>query len=389
MLGVLIALIGLVLAFNLLLGERAMGSPGIVKAASDWQQATHGVTYPPPMTINRPFKILRLHDRLPEVNGVVFGASSAMGLTAGVFPESIRIYNFAQTGNPLQAAIPEAEYVVRNYSAHVRWLFIPIDWALGMLYAPGEPGAIDLSPRAALAPAALAHVSLATSLQDALSWPRVRNLGTLLLGVWRSGDRIQAFRQTFFEIASADYRCPDGTLARDFDTINRGICAGFRFDGSATFTDGKPVDATRGVQLARAAAAPSSKYSRALAITGGEPNPALLARLAALSAESSRKGGRLVLFLPPLIPGLERELAGSVHSGPAVRRTKAVLREWAVRTGLVVIDAGASERFGCSAGEFLDEHHAYPECYRKVLARFWGEHAVGTIRPGLWPSPDA
>jgi hypothetical protein len=226
-------------------------------------------------------------------------------------------------------------------------------------------------------------------LQDALSWPRVKNLGALLLGVWRSGERLQAFRQAFFATSSADYRCPDGTLARDFDTINRGICAGFRFDGSATFTDGKPVDAARGLQLARAAAAPSSKYSHALALSGGEPNRALLARLAALSAESSRKGGQLVLFLPPLIPGLERELAGSAHGGSAVRRTKAVLGEWAARAGLIIIDAGASERFGCATNEFLDEHHAYPECYRKVLARFWDEHAAGAIQPGLWPRPGA
>src|SRR5688572_12618172 len=82
MLGVLGTLMGFVLAFNLMLGERALGSPETVKAASDWQESTRGVTYPPPITVNRPFKILRLHDRLPEVNGVVFGASSSMGLTA-------------------------------------------------------------------------------------------------------------------------------------------------------------------------------------------------------------------------------------------------------------------------------------------------------------------
>jgi hypothetical protein len=389
MLGTLGTLIGLVLAFNLMLGERAVGSPETVKAASDWQEATRGVTYPPPITINRPFKILRLHDRLPEVNGVVFGASSSMGLTADAFPVSIRIYNFAQTGNPLQSSIPEAEYVARSFSDRVSWLFIPMDWAVGMTYLSGEPGAVDLSPRAALAPAALPNVSLASLLQDALSWPRVKNLGALLLGVWRSENRLHAFRQTFFAKSSADYRCPDGTLARDFDTINRGICAGFRFDGSATFTDGRRVEAARGLQLARAAAVPSSKYSRALALTGGEPNRMLLARLVKLSTEFSRTGGQLVLFLPPLIPGLERELAGSAHSGSAVKRTKAVLGEWAARAGLIIVDAGASERFGCVTSEFLDEHHAYPECYRKVFSRFWHEHAAGGIKPGLWPRPGA
>ena len=384
LLGTLGVLLGLVLAFNLLLGERAVGSPEIVKEASDWQQATRGVTYPPPITANRPFKILRLHDRLSEVNGVVFGASSSMGLTADAFPAGIHIYNFAQTANALHSTIPEAEYVVRHF-AHLKWLFIPIDWAVGMPYLPGEPGAMELTPRAALAPAALPRVSLAVLLTDALSWPRVKNLGALLSGVWRADDKLRAFRQAFFATSSEDYRCPDGTLARDFDTINRGICAGFRFDGSSTFADGKRVDAARGLQLARAGAAPSSKYSRALAATGGEPNPALLKRLAALSAASSRQGGQLILFMPPLIPGLERELAASPHAGVAVRRTRAVFGEWAAREGLVIIDASASERFGCVTSEFLDEHHAFPECFRKVLAKFWNERAAGTVTPGFWP----
>ena len=388
-LGILGALLGFVLAFNLLLGERAVGSAEIVRQASAWQQATRGVTYPPPITANRPFKILRLHDRLPEINGVVFGASSAMGLTADAFPGSIRIYNFSQTANPLHSTIPEAEYVVQHFADRVKWLFVPIDWAVGIPYLPGEPAAIELSPRAALAPAALPQASLAQRLTDALSWPRVRNLATLLAGVWRSGDKLRAFRQAFFEVSSEDYRCPDGTPARDYDTINRALCAGFRFDGSATFADGKRVDAARGGQLARAGAAPSSKYSHALALTGGEPNRSLLERLAALSAASSRKGSQLVLFMPPLIPGLAQALAASAHGGPAVRRTMTVLGEWAAREGLVIIDASASERFGCVAGEFLDEHHAFPECYRKVLSRFWSEHAAGTVRPGLWPRPGA
>ena len=56
---------------NLLLGNRALGSPEVTRLASEWQQATRGVTYSPPITSNGPFKILRLHDRLPEINAVV------------------------------------------------------------------------------------------------------------------------------------------------------------------------------------------------------------------------------------------------------------------------------------------------------------------------------
>jgi hypothetical protein len=383
----LLAVLGAVLSLNLLLGQRSMGSVEIVRAASEWQQVTRGVTYPPPITANRPFKILRLHDRLPEISGVVFGASSAMGLGAGAFPEAVRIYNFAQTANPLQATIPEAEYVVRHHGDRVKWIFLELNWAVGILYQPGEPGHMDLSREAALAGEALARVGLRSRLADAVSWPRVRNLWELARGAWRSGRGLGALREAFLEPSSTDYRCADGTLARDFDTINRGICTGFRFDGSATFTDGKRVDPARGEQLARAAAAPSSKYSRALAATGGDPERVLLERLGALAAELRRRGGTLVLFAPPLIPGLERALAGSAHAGPAVRRTKEVLDEWGRGAGVTIIDAGASERFGCTTREFLDEHHAFGECYERVFGRFWSERAAGAVGAGLWPAP--
>ncbi|MCW5604570.1 MAG: hypothetical protein KIT18_08510 [Burkholderiales bacterium] len=381
----LAALLAAVLALNLPLGERAMGSPDVVKAASDWQQATRGVTYPPPITVNRPFKTLRLYDRLPEVNAVVFGASSSMGLTADVFPDDIRIYNFAQTGNPLHSTIPEAEDAARRFAGQVRWFFVALDWALGTPYASGEPGTIELSREAALAPAALPQVTFTLRLKEALAWPRVRNLGALLLGVVRADDPLEEFRSTFLVSSGADYYCPDGVPGRDFDTINRGICAGFRYDGSSTFADGRRVDPTRGLQLARAGAAPSSRYSQALAPTDGEPNPVLLARLAALSETATAAGGRLILFMPPLIPGLERALVDSTHAGATVRRTKTAFDAWAERTGVVIVDVGASERFGCIAGEFLDEHHAFPDCFRKVWTRFWSEYAAGTVRPGLWP----
>jgi len=379
-------ILGGVLALNLLLGERSLGSVEIVKAASDWQQLTRGVTYPPPITVNRPFKTLRLHDRLPEINGVVFGPSTAMGLTADAFPKAVRIYNFSQTANPLHSTIAEAEYVEKHFGKSVKWLFLSIDWAVGMPYQEGEPGTIDLSRKTVMEGGALPEVSLQGRLTDAVSWPRVRNLWELLRGIWRSDDKLAAFRQAFFEMSSGDYRCPDGTLARDFDTINRGICAGFRYDGSATFTDGRRVDPNRGEELVRAAAAPSSKYSRAIVPSGGNLNPAFFERLSGLARALRMQGGTLVLFAPPLIPGLEQALAESKQAGTAVGLTKAALDAWGRREGVVIIDAGASERFGCVTQEFLDEHHAFGECYSKIFGGFWKAHAAGRVQPGLWPA---
>ncbi|MGB8434935.1 MAG: hypothetical protein WCE38_11790 [Burkholderiales bacterium] len=379
------AILAVVVGLNLLLGERAVGTPEAVKAASKWQQATRGITYPPPITANRPFKSLRLADRLPEINGVVLGASTSMGLTADAFPPDVRIYNFAQTANPLHATIGEAEYIVHHHADRVKWIFLALDWSVGMLYLPGEAMKIDLSPTAAVSRGALPQVSFLQKLQDAISWPRVRNLWSIVRLIWRSPEGIAAFKRALLDTSSADYRCPDGTPARDFDTINRGSCAGFRYDGSATFADGHPVDPARLDELVWAGAAAGSRYSRPIVQGEGKLNPALLAGLAKLSSELTAQGGKLVLFAPPLIPGLERALGESAHAGSSVARTKMALDEWAKRTGLVIIDAGASERFGCTAPEFLDEHHAYPACYRKVFARFWERYASGRpITPGLW-----
>lgn len=390
---VLLVALGLMLAvvvgLNLLLGERAVGTPELVKAASDWQHATGGVTYPPPITANRPFKSLRLADRLPEINGVVLGASTSMGLTADAFPPGVRIYNFAQTANPLHSTIGEAGYIARHYGDRVKWIFLALDWSVGMLYQPGQPTTLDLSPAAAVSQRALPRVSLLQKLEDAISWPRVRNLWSIVRLAWRSPEGMAAVRRALFAASGADYRCPDGTPARDFDTINRGMCVGFRKDGSATFADGRPVDPARIEELLRAGAAPGSRYSQPIVQGDGRINPALLDGLARLATEFSAKGGKLVLFAPPLIPGLERALGESAHAGDAVRRTKAALDDWARRENLIVIDAGASERFGCTAAEFLDEHHAYPECYRKVFRRFWERYESGKpIAPGLWPPPE-
>lgn len=381
----LAAVLALVVGLNLLLGERAVGTPEMVKAASEWQQATRGITYPPPITANRPFKALRLADRLPEINGVVLGASTSMGLAADAFPPDVRIYNLAQTANPLHATIGEAEYIVHHHADRVKWVFLALDWSVGMLYAPGEPSTIDLTPANAVSRNALPQVSFLQKLQDAISWPRVRNLWNIVRLIWRSPDGVAAFKRALFDASSADYRCADGTPARDFDTINRGLCVGFRYDGSATFADGRPVNPARLDELVRAGAAPGSRYSKPIVHGDGKLNPALLAGLAKLSSELAAQGGRLVLFAPPLIPGLEHALRESAHAGSSVVRTKMALDEWAKRTGLVIIDAGASERFGCTASEFLDEHHAYSACFRKVFGRFWQRYASGKpIPPGLW-----
>lgn len=366
LLGLVGGLLFLVLALNLLLSANT-GNRDTAQQASAWQQATHGVTYAPPLSSTRPFKTLRLKDRLPEINSVVLGSSTMMGVRETMLPAPLQAYNFAQTGHGLLGVTGEAEWLLQN-SASVKWLVIPLDWSLGFIYTPGAPTAINLL--AETAPFSNEEVSVSARLLDALSYPRVANLFGILKGMLRTENKISAFRQYFLQPAGNDYRCLDGTPAKDFDTIFRGTCTGFRFDGSATFANLEKLDTRKADLLVARAVVPSTKYAAALIKSKGMPNQVTLARLATLAHGFSNKGGGVIFLLPPLLPGMEQALATAPATASHLAHTKLVLQRWSQRENLTLLDAGRSEDFGCVATEFVDEHHALPECYAKVFAHF-------------------
>lgn len=346
------------------------------RLASDWQQATHGVTYAPPITHNRPFKTLRLHDRIAEINTIVLGSSTTMGVAADAFPPPLAAYNFAQSGNSLRAAVGEAEDIVRRWDGRVKLLVVPLDWSLGFVYERGEPLALDLTPAAVEREAAAARPTVAALLADALSAPRLKILVRILRDLSRAPDAGAAFRQVFVDPAGPEYRCADGTPARDFDVLFRGMCNGFRHDGSATFADQARLDESRAQAALAAAVASSGEYAAMLKKGRGELNTVLLERLARLARRLEGAGGRLLLLLPPLMPGMEQALAATGHGGAALQATKAALEAWSRREGLALLDAGRSERYGCAATEFIDAHHALPGCYRKVFAKYFGGQPI-------------
>jgi hypothetical protein len=344
------------------------------RLASDWQQATRGVTYSPPISHNRPFKTLRLNDRIGDIDTVVFGSSTMMGLTADAFAPPLAVYNYAQSGNPLRSMIGEAEYIVERWGDRVKLLVIPVDWALGFIFEEGAPYPADLSPDAVLREAAAARPSLPAQLVDALSLPRMRILAGILREAARVPDAGSALRQVFFEPAGPEYRCADGTPARDFDVIYRGQCNGFRHDGSATFADQKRLDAGRAPAALATAVSGAGQYALALRKGQGEPAPALLDALARIARRAESRGGTVLLLLPPLMPGMEQGLLASGHSGHWLRATKDALAAWSARERIALLDAGDSARHGCVVDEFIDPHHALPACYRKVFAGFFRDH---------------
>ena len=384
---IFLSVIAVILALNMALGERGLGSAEAVRLASAWQQATRGVTYSPPVTHTRAFKAHRFADRAAEINAVVLGASSLMGITQDMFPAPMRVYNLTLTANPTSAIAAEAEFFERHHAQRLRTVLIGLDWVIGMIYHTGGVQTLDLTPAATLVNYGAGSIALHRKLADALSSPKVINLGNALRAVVKSDHPLASFKHAFFDLAGAEYRCADGTRARDYDVVNRGICLGFRHDGSWTFAGERHLSVARAQLLARAAAAPSSKFSKYLCERQGEPNPEVLHRLGAFAQRFISNGGEVTFILPPLVPGMEQEMLKVEASKRCLARTKLVLEAWARQYGVSVIDAAASERFGCKVEEFLDENHAWPECHARVLGRYWSDRkqqrvAAGLYRPG-------
>ncbi len=375
--------LALILALNLQLGERALGGPEVTRLASEWQQQSKGVTYAPPTTRTRPFKALRLADRLPEINAIVLGSSTGMGIPASLFPAPLQTYNFTLTANSTAALVGEAEYLIQHHADRLRFMLVGLDWSIGMIYHETPVPELDLSPAAALSGSAHPPVEVHRKIVDALSYPKVVNLLKALRSIAHGKDLPGDFHRTFFDVAGAPYPCADGDVARDFDVVNRGLCLGFRYDGSWTFGGEKRLTPARAAVLARAAAAPSSKFSHYLCETSGTPNASYLDRFGAAAQRMAQQGGQMVFMLPPIIPGMEQAMTEHPANRECLARTKAVLADWARRYQVTIIDAGRSERYGCTASEFLDEHHAYPECHRRVLDFYFKAKREGRAGPGL------
>ncbi|MDZ4201179.1 MAG: hypothetical protein U1C96_03430 [Gallionella sp.] len=355
-----------ILALNLILIEKSLNSPENIKLASRWQQETHGIVSAPSMLDNVRFKQLRLQDRINDIDTVIFGASTTFAVEQDMFPASLHIYNFSKNGVGLNTMIGEAEYLL-GHTETVKWLFIPLDWSIGFIYHDALPPTLDLS--AQYPGVQRREIGLLEKLRDACSYPRIAGLFQLIKDIVRSEHEFGAFRQIFLQPGSDEYSCPDGMRAKDFDSQNPGVCRGFRSDGSWTFNGMDRVSDAH--KLAMLAVSSSSQYTTSLSKAKGIPNPDYLQRLADLAHQAERRGGGAVFFAPPLLPGMELEFLRHPEWSAYLAHTKKTLSAWSTTKNLVFFDAGQSEKFGCTADEFTDEHHATSPCYRKVFSAFW------------------
>ena len=206
--GALGLMLALILALNLKLGDRGLGNLQSTREASQWQQATRGVTYAPPVGGTGPFKVLRLADRLPEINAVVLGSSTLMGVTQALLPADWRTYNLTVTGNATAAIAGEARYIEQYFSDQVRWMLAGLDWSVGMIYQPGAAGTVDLSPQTVDRAYSENPVPLRKRLEDALSWPRVSNLGSIVTAAFKNVNIIITYNIHFSTSAVRNIAVP-------------------------------------------------------------------------------------------------------------------------------------------------------------------------------------
>jgi hypothetical protein len=359
-----------ILVLNLFLVNSSLESRPNTLLASRWQAGTQGVVSPPSVLENAFFKLLRLNNRLPDINTVVFGSSTSYGITQEAFPPGMRLYNFSKNANSLGYAIGEAEYLL-DHSQNIKWFVIPLDWSIGFIYEEGDPQQVNVAD-----PATSKTISIEASkatwlqkIQDSLSYPRIAGLFQLLKSIYAADQKYSAFRQIFLQPSSDEYLCRDGTIAKDFDIQHRNTCTGFRFDGSWTYAGHEQVGNARA--LIMAATASNSRYTRNLLKTKGEPNPVFLRHLATIARRAEERGGGAIFVLPPLLANMENEFLQHLRLGGYLQKTKQSLARWAEQEQLVLLDAGQSERFGCKAEEFIDQHHATAACYNKIFTGFW------------------
>ena len=150
-------------------------------------------------------------DLVSEINAAVLGSSALMGITEKLLPW--KTYNLTSTGNGTSAIAAEAAYLERIHGQQINTLLIGLDWSVGMIYAPGLVGEIDLRPDAYTRAYNTGAVAWHKRIEDALSWPRVATLGQLISAAFKSGAPLDNLRHALLDIGGAPYTCADGSIA--------------------------------------------------------------------------------------------------------------------------------------------------------------------------------
>jgi len=333
-----------------------MNEPALIERAVEWQKRSKGVAVIP-IPLEDKFKFSQHNDLSTMIQLAVLGSSTVMSVFYDEFDS--RMYNFSVSSNGLHASIGQAQYLLDNYS-NIKFMFISFDWALGYPFTPTEPTSAASFRRSDENWFNAHRSGLRRSLSTTQALFTVSQLQTSL-----ANDAGLSFLGELLGLTVVETRCPTGERVAYFGTWFPG-CGGFYPDGSSRLqTFMQPLDPRRASDILQEALGASSPYRAVLRLTSGEPSRIYLDHLARFSASLKARGGRLVLLLPPLIPGLESGIAAAGPDARALRKMKSALSSWAEANDVAIIDGGRSEDVGCDASEFVDAHHTLSSCFKK------------------------
>jgi hypothetical protein len=330
-------------------------SNALVDEAVHWQSVTRG-TVGLSSTHLTAFKILsgRSYIDKNKVNTLVLGSSTLMGIRGDMFPEGWKVYNYSkdfnllnENGNALRRTLGEAYYFVERYD-NVKWIIIGLDFSLGMVFENSEIVKYNATGE-------VKETSFKDKFADAITLARLKiTLKNIL------ADQ---------NLSQGEYPCPENDgMGRDFGAVLApGRCAGFRYDGSATFNYHRM---NRAQWQRQSNAEGLSLYIGKLEKSSGKVNESYLNHLRAINDKLMSRSGGLIMLSPPLMPDAEQIILKSA-AGRHLKKYKKEMHRWASANQIQFIDAGQSEEYGCVPEEFYDPHHAIDQCYSKIFDRFF------------------
>ncbi len=358
--GALLAITLPCVLLNYRIGAVSWANSDMAQAASAWQDAhREGIVAIAPGQEHN-LKFLTLNRQLPKVDTVVLGNSTVLSIVPAHLAPLGAVYNFATRGSPGWRTIAEADYFA-NSVPEVKWLIVSFDQIHDRTAVP--PAQVEMQ---------LKKISVPARVRDAVTLPRIANLSATVAGWMLAPDPIHAIAAALNPVASETYRCED-LFTRNF-AVPAGTCGGYRWDGSIVSV-GYPAETSETYRQTLALVRDTEYFQKAIA-DPGPPNALYLEHLAATAAVLHARGGGMIGLLPPMLPGIEQAVLHSGMAPASLKRTKLLLDDWGRNNGVVVIDAAASERFGCTFDEFHGEIHSFVACDGKVFARFWQD------RPG-------
>ncbi len=283
-----------------------------------------------------------------DIDTLVLGSSSVMSIREDMFPANRAIFNGAKNSNPLHRTLAEARYYI-NQSKALKWIIIGFDWELG---SPFRRTAITaFKPDLNVQETVEDHdINIWRKIKDAVTYQRVKII-------------LANIKSDLFN-PEGSYECPkENNLGIDiFNPPFPRTCYGFRHDGSATFSNFIGLTESRYHSLLK----DLQKYKRHLVNSQGKINEKYLDGLVKIDRTLKNRGGRLIVFLPPMMPQARSTIEKS-NAGIYLKKAVTDLSIFAEKNSLSIFDASQSEQFDCEYGEFLDPHHAFDSCYAKIF----------------------